>query len=56
MSELDKKRMREAVETMREICAKNKTCFGCPFIFCEDEDHCQPMTWIFLKNKNQEED
>ena len=55
MSELDKKRMKEAVETMRAICAKNKTCFGCPFIFCEDEDFLQPMTWVFPKDKNQEE-
>ena len=55
MSEFDKKRMKEAVETMREICTKNKTCLGCPFIFCEDEDFTQPMTWVFPKNKNQEE-
>lgn len=53
MSELNKAKMSAAVDTMQEICAKYKTCLGCPFIFCED--YTQPQTWILHKKDKQRE-
>jgi 2-oxo-4-hydroxy-4-carboxy--5-ureidoimidazoline (OHCU) decarboxylase len=53
MTELDRAKMLVAIDTMQEVCAKYKTCFGCPFIFCED--NTQPQTWILHKKDKQRE-